>query len=302
MNRCTENECFRFWQGRRSRQCIALSMDPDTAQRRNKPFECRVILLGALNKRRFGFTLIELLVVIAIIAVLLAILMPCMRKVKEQARRAVCQNNLHQAVAAMFMYAGDFDDALPIGSIIDRRAPGYTASWEQADQMALVNAETMMHLGEAYNLTDEHATCETARKYFEAKEDWLEPRQSSPQYTQVFQIGWIYWGARGSWTDPVTNQEYVTAQKLSDRPTSRTLATCFCYNRYDAVGPSGPWPTWYASHIRSAFQHGVGQPMTPQPDGLVVAYLDGSVNFVKWPNLTASNHAGQYLVYYDKNR
>jgi hypothetical protein len=29
--------------------CSALSMEPDAVQKRNKPFECRVILLGALN-------------------------------------------------------------------------------------------------------------------------------------------------------------------------------------------------------------------------------------------------------------
>ena len=52
INRSTENERFRFWQERRSRQClIALSMEPDAVQKRNKPFECRVILLGALNIR-----------------------------------------------------------------------------------------------------------------------------------------------------------------------------------------------------------------------------------------------------------
>ena len=249
---------------------------------------------------REGFTLIELLVVIAIIAVLLGILMPCLRAVKEQARRTVCQNNLHQGGAAVFMYAGDFDEALPVGSIIDRTAPGYSVSWDQHDQMALVNAETMMHLGQGYGLTDEHATCETARKYFEAKEDWLEPRQSSPQYTQVFQMGWIYWGNRGDWTDLNTGKKYVTARKLTDRPTSKTLATCFCYDRYGAVGGGGSWPAWYGSHIRGSFQHSASRPMNPTPDGLVVAYLDGSVNFVKWKNLTASNHEGNYLVYYDK--
>ena len=253
-----------------------------------------------VNRQNQGaFTLIELLVVIAVIALLMGILLPALSLVRNLGKRVVCQNNLHQCVAAMFMYAGDFDDALPIGSIIDRTAPGYAASWEQADQMAMVNAETMRHLGEGYGLTEEHATCETARKYFEAKEDWLEPREPSPQYTQVFQIGWIYWGARGRWTDPDTNQEYVTARKLSDRSTSRTLATCFCYNRYDVVGPAGSWPAWYSSHVKGQFFWNQGVPFDPKPDGLGVGYLDGSCRFVKWNELAPSNHAGQYIVYYD---
>jgi prepilin-type N-terminal cleavage/methylation domain-containing protein len=46
------------------------------------------------NKR--GFTLIELLVVIAIIAVLMAILMPALRRVKEQGKMITCLGNLRQ--------------------------------------------------------------------------------------------------------------------------------------------------------------------------------------------------------------
>ena len=42
-----------------------------------------------MDKRR-GFTLIELLVVIAIIAVLMAILMPALRRVKEQGKMISC--------------------------------------------------------------------------------------------------------------------------------------------------------------------------------------------------------------------
>lgn len=58
-------------------------------------------------KMKKGFTLIELLVVIAIIALLLSILMPSLQKVKEQARRVVCQSNLGQLGKALEMYSMD---------------------------------------------------------------------------------------------------------------------------------------------------------------------------------------------------
>lgn len=64
--------------------------------------------------RRRGFTLIELLVVIAIIAILAAILLPCLERAREQAKRAACANNLRQNCIALLAYAGDNNDWLPI--------------------------------------------------------------------------------------------------------------------------------------------------------------------------------------------
>jgi prepilin-type N-terminal cleavage/methylation domain-containing protein len=56
-----------------------------------------------------GFTLIELLVVIAIIALLMAILMPALNRVKKQARMAACQMNLKQWGVIWAMYCDDND-------------------------------------------------------------------------------------------------------------------------------------------------------------------------------------------------
>ncbi len=57
--------------------------------------------------KRKGFTLIELLVVIAIIALLMAILMPALNRVKKQARAVACMANLNQWSLYWKMYCDD---------------------------------------------------------------------------------------------------------------------------------------------------------------------------------------------------
>ena len=62
-----------------------------------------------------AFTLIELLVVIAIIAVLMAIIMPSLRAVRDQAKRVHCVSNVKTLALGWFMYKDDNDGDLVPG-------------------------------------------------------------------------------------------------------------------------------------------------------------------------------------------
>ncbi|MCK4999180.1 MAG: type II secretion system protein [Anaerohalosphaera sp.] len=75
-----------------------------------------------------GFTLIELLVVISIIAMLLAILMPALGKVKDAARLTICKSNQHQLIIALATYAADNDGKYP-ASHLEAKGSSYLFTW-----------------------------------------------------------------------------------------------------------------------------------------------------------------------------
>ena len=96
--------------------------------------------------KRKAFTLIELLVVITIIALLMAILMPALQRIKKQARSVACLSRLKQWGVLFAMYADDHDG----------RFMAFTVSREWANWVGA--------LGDYYKWDDEFTCCPNATK------------------------------------------------------------------------------------------------------------------------------------------
>lgn len=92
-----------------------------------------------------GFTLIELLVVIAIIALLMSILIPGLRKARDQAKNVLCRTRLRQFGIMYEMYTQANDDSLPGG-------------WNSGTMW-------MVDLLQYYQGTDDIRLCPKAKKF-----------------------------------------------------------------------------------------------------------------------------------------
>jgi prepilin-type N-terminal cleavage/methylation domain-containing protein/prepilin-type processing-associated H-X9-DG protein len=105
-----------------------------------------------MSNRR-GFTLIELLVVIAIIALLMAILMPALSRVKGQAQKVACQAKLKQWGLVFKLYTDDHD-----GYFNDRNV-GAHGLWMSATESYYKSNAKML-------------VCPTATKLMQSAADW----------------------------------------------------------------------------------------------------------------------------------
>jgi prepilin-type N-terminal cleavage/methylation domain-containing protein/prepilin-type processing-associated H-X9-DG protein len=105
-------------------------------------------------RRRRGFTLIELLVVIAIIALLMAILMPALARVRKQAQSVTCQAKLKQWGLIFKLYTDDHD--------------GYfNEGWGVGEPTLYPNA-----LRSYYKNDDSMLLCPTATREMASDADW----------------------------------------------------------------------------------------------------------------------------------
>ena len=69
----------------------------------------RIAIQTKTRAHSIKFTLIELLVVIAIISILMAMLLPALKKAQDMGRQSFCSSNLKQIYNAEMMYSMDYN-------------------------------------------------------------------------------------------------------------------------------------------------------------------------------------------------
>lgn len=210
-----------------------------------------------------GFTLIELLVVIAIIAILMAILMPALSRVKEQGKRAVCLNNLKQLSLAWIMYADENDDVLVNGAI------GYSDSqqpWgDHRHEIAWV---------------DRLATGEDAQKQ-SIKDGALWP------YVKDVKLYKCPTGRRGEWL----TYAIMFSMNAVNHPPTQGVRGAHIKKRNEITNPAPPFrlvfidegfmtPDAYAVHYDQ--EQWWDDPPVRHGDGATVSFADGHADHWKW--------------------
>lgn len=107
--------------------------------------------------KRSGFTLIELVVVISIIALLMAILLPALQRVRKQAKAVICQAHLKQWGTVLSSYTAENDGRFPDGGLSGAIYLLRTPFYREGDPNTLVTLHNRVN-------TKGIACCPTAAK------------------------------------------------------------------------------------------------------------------------------------------
>jgi len=219
-----------------------------------------------------GFTLIELLVVIAIIAILMAILMPALSRVKEQGKRATCLSNLKQLSLAWLMYADENDGRLVNGAI------GYS------DQ----NTGWGQHKGEIA-WVDRLAAGEDAQKQ-SIKDGALWP------FVKDVKIYKCPTGRRGEWL----TYAIMFSMNAVNHTWTQGERGAHVKNLSEITNPAPPFrlvfidegymtPDAYAVYYRQ--ETWFDSPPVRHGDGATVSFADGHSDHWKWKGTDTIQHA-----------
>jgi type II secretory pathway pseudopilin PulG len=228
--------------------------------------------------QRKTFTLPELLIVIAMLLVLVALLLPALRRAHEAARRVVCISNLRQLATANLDYASDNKGWMPPGNASFSAYFGidatYALHWEQPAGTAILVKQGLLPRDPSGGRI---FYCPSWRHHFSQ----YRVKMRQPLYHNMEYGGWFP-------TDAELPENWVCISYMyrstfgpgNNEPAHATTLL-------DAAGKallSDHWYTWTADGITYGYEYG-------HREGYSAVYLDGHAKLQPDPN---------YLMYYSK--
>ena len=161
-----------------------------------------------LRRGRTAFTLIELLVVIAVIALLMAILLPTLQRVRAQARAVACQSNLRQWGAMFSLYMTEHNGSCWSGGWMS--AGGYSLSWLESTRAYCRGDEKVRLCPAANKVPDPPTTSPDWGVYGGRTYAWgLILHASQPNEWFVCSSYGHNWGVREPTSDPSTISRFT---------------------------------------------------------------------------------------------
>lgn len=210
--------------------------------------------------KNFSFTLIELLVVIGIIAILASMLLPALRKAKDQAVKIQCVNNQKQIAVGYNNYVNDFNGYVPnTGSVTGWSTSNFRYNYEY------------MNLGKLYEtgeIKDGNLFICPGRNY-----TWTNlERIKTPSLYGYLVSGYARFVPSdfNSWSTLLSNLVKTKWKYGSARPSS--LANTACYYPVIVNGLPGGNPAGYPENL----PHG--------NKGANTLYFDSSVRWLPKTN------------------
>jgi prepilin-type N-terminal cleavage/methylation domain-containing protein/prepilin-type processing-associated H-X9-DG protein len=154
--------------------------------------------------KRGAFTLIELLIVIAIISLLLAIVVPALKKAKEQAKFVICKNSLHQYGLAGDMFLNDNNEEFPNPYFWLHNLAylgGHCCAWHDVRNNYDTNPDNAGQLWPYFSAKDLHLCpklVDLSRKYGHLHDRHDPAVEIVPQYSYCMNgyLGTDYWSVQ----------------------------------------------------------------------------------------------------------
>ena len=224
--------------------------------------------------KRSGLSLVEVLVLIAILAILLGLILPATRRVREPAARSACQNNLKQLMVALHNYEAT-EHRFPFGYIGPGTAPEERLSWMVALLPYLEQDQLSKQIAIEKSYAGNIPACQTLVKTFLCPSGNVNPFDPITHYVALAGLG------RDAASRPARaagngfmGYDRITSVSMFDDGTANTIA--MAETRTDL----GPWAQGGGSTLR-----GFDPASTPLPfDGhkklFQVAMADGSVRSI----------------------